>query len=257
MNTLTRRIIPCLDVSNGRVVKGERFTSLRDAGDPVECACRYEEDSADELVFLDISATPIGRRLQYDVVSAVRSELSIPLTAGGGIRTLEDAERLLASGADKIAINTAAVLRPELITEIAKRFGNQCAVLAIDARKVAPDKWMVLTNGGREETGIDVIEWCREGVSRGAGEILLTSWDRDGTGEGYDEALLKEASSAISVPLIASGGGKTVGHFARALECGADAVLAASIFHFKETTVRKIKESLLSRGVNVRMTEAC
>lgn len=248
---LARRVIPCLDVSHGRVVKGIRFQGLRDAGDPAERAALYEAQGADEIVILDVSATPEGRGHQLETVARVREVLSIPLTVGGGIRSEEDAWRLLEAGADKVSINTAAVERPTLLSEIAVRFGRQCCVLAIDA-VLRDGRFEVLVKGGREGTGKDAVAWAREGEARGAGEILLTSWDRDGTRSGYDLALTRAVASAVRIPVIASGGADTPEHLAEALEAGADAVLAASIFHDGDRTVAEVKRFLAARGVVVR-----
>ncbi|HET6470140.1 MAG TPA: imidazole glycerol phosphate synthase subunit HisF [Geminicoccaceae bacterium] len=248
---LASRIIPCLDVSHGRVVKGVRFQGLRDAGDPAERARLYEEQGADEIVILDVSATPEGRGHQHETVRRVRAGLSIPLTVGGGIRTEEDALRLLEAGADKVSVNTAAVSRPELLGEIAERFGRQCCVLAIDAA-ARDGRFEVLVKGGRDGTGIDAVEWAREGERRGAGEILLTSWDRDGTRAGYDLALTRAVAAAVRVPIIASGGADSAEHIREAFAAGADAVLAASIFHDGDTTVGDVKLHLMEHGVHVR-----
>ncbi|USN98786.1 MAG: imidazole glycerol phosphate synthase subunit HisF [Phycisphaeraceae bacterium] len=250
---LTRRIIPCLDVRDGRVVKGVRFQGLRDVGDPVEQASRYEEQGADELVILDVSATPEGRATAADTVAAVRELLSIPLTVGGGVRQVADAERLLAAGADKVGVNTAAVERPGILTELADRTGAQCVVLALDAaRREGDEGWEVVTRSGAHRTGLDAIAWARRAEQAGAGEILLTSWDRDGTGHGYDLELLAAISSAIRVPIIASGGASGVDHMREAFDAGADAVLAASIFHDGVMTVQQVKAMLAERGVEVR-----
>jgi cyclase len=249
---LTARIIPCLDVSHGRVVKGIRFQGLRDAGDPAERAALYERQGADEIVILDVSATPEERGNQVETVQRVRARLGIPLTVGGGIRTIDDARALLEAGADKVSINTAAVHRPELLSEIAERFGRQCTVLAIDAARREADGFEVLIKGGREGTGIDAIEWAREGIGRGAGEILLTSWDRDGTRAGYDLELTRAVAAAVRVPVIASGGAATPAHLKEAFDAGADAVLAASIFHDDVMTVGDIKRALAALGVHVR-----
>ena len=251
---LTSRIIPCLDVSAGRVVKGIRFLDLRDMGDPAEAARRYDEQGADELVFLDVSATPDGRETQREWVTAVAREVFVPLTVGGGVRSVEDARKLLLAGADKVAVNSAAVSRPELLTELADRFGRQCVVLSVDARRCAaePMRWEVCTHGGRQGTGLDVLEWVAQGVDKGAGEILLTSMDGDGTKDGYDLDLLREVTSRVSIPVIASGGAGHVGHLAEGLEAGAAAVLAASIFHLGELTVGEVKEELAQKGFSVR-----
>jgi imidazole glycerol-phosphate synthase subunit HisF len=250
---LTKRIIPCLDIRDGRVVKGVRFSGLRDAGDPVEQATRYERQGADELVILDVSATPAGRSTALEVVAAVRDVLAIPLTVGGGVRAIEDAERLLAAGADKVAVNTAAVERPDLLSAIARRTGSQCAVLAIDAARREPgDGWEVVTHSGTRRTGLDAIEWAERAEQLGVGEILLTSWDRDGTGDGYDIDLLRCMSRRVHVPIIASGGASQADHMVAAFTAGADAVLAASIFHDAVFTVGDIKSLLADQNVGVR-----
>lgn len=248
---LTRRIIPCLDVSHGRVVKGIRFQGLRDAGDPAERAWLYEAQGADEIVILDVSATPEGRGNQVETVRRVRARLGIPLTVGGGIRAADDAQALLEAGADKVSVNTAAVVRPELLAEIAVRFGRQCTVLAIDAAR-GPDGFEVLVKGGREGTGIDAVRWAQDGTRGDAGEVLLTSWDRDGTRSGYDLELTRAVAAAVRVPVIASGGAASVAHLKEAFDAGADAVLAASIFHDDETTVADVKRALAELGVPVR-----
>jgi imidazoleglycerol phosphate synthase cyclase subunit len=248
---LTARIIPCLDVSHGRVVKGVKFQGLRDAGDPAERAKAYEDQGADEIVILDVSATPEGRGHQLETVRRVREALSIPLTVGGGVRAEEDALALLEAGADKVSVNTAAVTRPELLSEIADRFGRQCCVLAIDAAQ-RDGRFEVLVKGGREGTGIDALEWARAGEARGAGEILLTSWDRDGTRSGYDLALTGAIAKAVYVPVIASGGADSPEHIREAFAAGADAVLAASIFHDGDLTVGDVKLYLQEHGVRVR-----
>lgn len=248
---LRRRLIPCLDVHDGRIVKGIQFQNLRDAGDPAEQAARYEAEGADEIVILDISASRAGRGTQLETVRRVRTAISIPLTAGGGVRSVADARKLLAAGADKVSVNTAAVERPALLTELAQAFGCQCVVLAIDARRSA-DGWDVLVRGGRDTALADAIAWAREGESRGAGEILLTSWDRDGTRTGHDVALLRSVSDAVRVPVIASGGVGTRDHVAAAFAAGADAVLAASVFHDGDDTVSGIKSDLAVRGIRVR-----
>jgi imidazole glycerol-phosphate synthase subunit HisF len=251
---LTKRIIPCLDVKDGRVVKGVQFVQLRDAGDPVELARFYDEQGADELVFLDISASHEGRKTMVEVVKAVASELAIPFTVGGGINSLDDMKRILRAGADKVSLNTAAVLNPSLITEGADFFGSQCIVVAIDA-KYDPElsSWRVYTHGGRKATEWEVIAWAREAVERGAGEILLTSMDSDGEKNGFDLSLTKAVSEAVSVPVIASGGAGNAEHFAEVFLKGkADAALAASIFHYKETSVSEVKDFLRKKGVHVR-----
>ena len=253
---LTKRIIPCLDVTQGRVVKGTSFTDLRDAGDPVELAAFYYQEGADELVFLDIGATPEGRDIMADVVGRVSAQVFIPLTVGGGLRSTEDMRAMLAAGADKTAINTAAVYDPQLIAEGARRFGSQCIVVAIDARRVegtAAPQWEVLTHGGRRPTGIDAVQWAKQAVALGAGEILLTSWDADGQRTGYDLELTQTISEAVAVPVIASGGAGNLEHLYQALVAGkADAVLAASIFHYRTHSIRQAKDYLAARGVPVR-----
>lgn len=251
---VTKRIIPCLDVKDGRVVKGIQFVQLRDAGDPVELARVYDEQGADELVFLDISASNEGRKTMVDVVKAVASEIAIPFTVGGGINSLEDMKRILRAGADKVSLNTAAVNHPELISEGAEFFGSQCIVVAIDAKwDEELGTWRVYTHGGKTAVDKDVITWAKEAVERGAGEILLTSMDRDGAKDGFDLALTKAVSEAVTVPVIASGGAGNAQHFADAFIDGkADAALAASIFHYKETSVREVKSFLKKKGVNVR-----
>ncbi len=249
------RVIPCLDVRDGRVVKGVRFQGLRDAGDPVEQAAAYAAQGADELVILDVSATPEGRATAAETVAAVRAVLPLPLTVGGGVRRVEDAARLLSAGADKVATNTAAVADPTLLTRLSNRFGAQCVVLALDAaRREHGDGWEVVVKSGKERTGIDAVAWAEEAARRGAGEILLTSWDRDGTGIGYDTELLEVVSEAVRVPVIASGGARTPAHLAAALRAGADAVLAASIFHDGVTTVDAVKTALRDeQGLEVRL----
>jgi len=252
--TLTKRIIPCLDVKDGRVVKGIQFVQLRDAGDPVELARFYDEQGADELVFLDISASVEGRKTMVEVVKAVASELAIPFTVGGGINALEDMKRILRAGADKVSLNTAAVMNPELIHEGSSYFGSQCIVVAIDA-KYDPEigTWRVYTHGGRTPTEKKVIEWAKEAAELGAGEILLTSMDSDGEKNGFDLALTKAVSEAVTIPVIASGGAGNSGHFAEAFLTGkADAALAASIFHYKETSVTEVKSYLREQGVSIR-----
>lgn len=250
---LAKRIIPCLDVDNGRVVKGVKFVDIRDAGDPVEIARRYDREGADEITFLDITATHHNRDTIVHVVEQVASEVFIPLTVGGGIRTLEDIRRMLNAGADKVAINSAAVFNPDFVREAAERFGSQCIVVAIDAKKVG-DSWEIFTHGGRKSTGINAIAWAEKMVSYGAGEILLTSMDRDGTREGFDLSLTRAISEAVSVPVIASGGVGCLDHLADGIiEGKADAVLAASIFHFAEYTIQQAKEHLATRGIEVRL----
>ncbi|WP_434149766.1 imidazole glycerol phosphate synthase subunit HisF [Methylocaldum gracile subsp. desertum] len=253
---LAKRIIPCLDVDNGRVVKGVRFVDIKDAGDPVEIARRYDRDGADELTFLDITASSDNRDTMVHVVEQVAGEVFIPLTVGGGIRTLEDIRRMLNAGADKVSINTAAVARPEFVREAAERFGSQCIVVALDAKQVSedPKRWEIFTHGGRKPTGLDAIEWARRMVAYGAGEILLTSMDRDGTKQGFDLELTRAISEAVSVPVIASGGVGNLQHLADGILQGkADAVLAASIFHFAEYTIRQAKEYLAAQGIEVRL----
>jgi len=248
---LTKRVIPCLDVADGRVVKGVKFQGLRDAGDPAERAWLYERQGADEIVILDVSATPEGRAHGLDVVAKVRASLAIPLTVGGGVRQLDDARAFLEAGADKVSVNTAAVAEPRLVAEIARRFGSQCAVVAIDAAW-RDGHFEVLIKGGREGTGRDAVAWAKEVAALGAGEVLLTSWDRDGTREGYDLPLTRAVAEASRLPVIASGGAANARHLAEAFAAGADAVLAASIFHDDETTVGAIKDELAAMGVRVR-----
>ncbi|MCL6615711.1 imidazole glycerol phosphate synthase subunit HisF [Anoxybacillus ayderensis] len=251
---ITKRIIPCLDVKDGRVVKGVQFVSLRDAGDPVELARVYDEQGADELVFLDISASHEGRKTMVDVVRRVAAQLAIPFTVGGGIRTLEDMKTILRAGADKVSVNTSALLRPELITEGAQFFGSQCIVVAIDAKyDPTMQSWRVYTHGGRRPTDWEVVDWAKEAVKRGAGEILLTSMDRDGGKDGFDLELTKRVSEAVPVPVIASGGAGCAQHFVDVFQMAqADAALAASIFHYKETSVQQVKQYVREKGVNVR-----
>lgn len=251
----TKRIIPCLDVDQGRVVKGVKFVGIRDAGDPAECARVYHQQGADELVFLDITASAEARPILLEVVRKTADEVFLPLTVGGGIRSVENARELLRAGADKVSLNTAAVQRPDLISEVAEAFGCQCVVLAIDARRRAGSSgWEVTTHGGRQSTTLDALAWAREGVKRGAGEILLTSMDADGTKAGYDLELTRTISSAVEVPVIASGGAGSPRHFAEVLgeKGGADAALAASLFHFGELTVPQVKEYLTEQGIPVR-----
>jgi cyclase len=250
--SLAKRVIPCLDVDAGRVVKGVRFRELRDAGDPVELAARYDGEGADELVFLDITATVEGRRATYDVISRTAEQVFIPLTVGGGVRTEDDAAALLRAGADKVSLNTAAVRDPSVVRRCADRFGTQCIVVAIDAKQTTPGRWEVFVDAGRTGTGIDAVTWAREATAEcGAGEVLLTSMDRDGTGEGYDLELLRAVAKAVTVPLIASGGAGTPAHFADGLRV-ADAVLAASRFHDGELTIDQVKEHLEHDGFTVR-----
>ncbi|OAI02314.1 imidazole glycerol phosphate synthase cyclase subunit [Methylomonas methanica] len=256
--SLAKRIIPCLDVDNGRVVKGVKFVDIRDAGDPVEIARRYDREGADEITFLDITATHDNRDTIVHVVEQVASEVFIPLTVGGGIRVLEDIRRMLNAGADKVGINSAAVFRPEFVKEAAEKFGSQCIVVAIDAKKVSPEgeenRWEIFTHGGRKPTGINAVEWAVRMKDYGAGEILLTSMDRDGTKSGFDLALTRAISEAVSIPVIASGGVGNLDHLADGIiEGKADAVLAASIFHFAEYTIEQAKKHMQSRGIEVRL----
>jgi cyclase len=251
---LARRIIPCLDVTAGRVVKGVNFVELRDAGDPVEIARRYDAQGADELTFLDITASSDDRDLILSVIEAVASEVFIPLTVGGGVRRVEDVRRLLNAGADKISINTAALQDPDLINATSNRYGSQCIVVAIDAREDAPGRWQVYTHGGRRGTGRDAVQWAIEAARRGAGEILLTSMDRDGTRSGFDLALTRAVAEAVPIPVIASGGVGTLEHLVEGVTLGAaDAVLAASIFHFGDHTVGEAKQLMAARGIPVRL----
>jgi len=249
------RVIPCLDVTDGRVVKGTNFVDLRDAGDPVELAARYDAEGADELVFLDITASSDGRETMVDMVSRTAEQVFIPFTVGGGIRAVEDARRMLRAGADKVSVNTSAVQNPELITAIAGEFGSQCVVCAIDAKRRPddPSRFEVYLHGGRTPTGLDVVEWAMRAASSGAGEILLTSMDRDGTKEGFDLELTRRVSDAVGVPVIASGGVGTLRHMVEGVTIGgADAVLAASIFHFREFTIAQTKAAMADAGVIVR-----
>jgi cyclase len=251
---LAKRVIPCLDVTAGRVVKGVNFVSLRDAGDPVEIAARYDAEGADELCFLDITASSDERDILLHVIEAVAAQVFIPLTVGGGVRKVEDVRRLLNAGADKVSINTAAVQDPALVTAASGKVGNQCIVVAIDAKKRPSGGWEVYTHGGRKPTGLDAVDWARRMTAAGAGEILLTSMDRDGTRDGFDLALTRAVADAVSVPVIASGGVGTLEHLAEGvLEGGADAVLAASVFHFGDFTVRAAKEHMRARGIEVRL----
>ena len=256
--TLATRVIPCLDVDAGRVVKGVNFLDLRDAGDPVEFAAAYDEQGADELTFLDVTASSSGRGTMIDVVKRTAEQIFIPLTVGGGVRTEEDVNQLLRAGADKVSVNTAAIARPELLGELSRRFGSQCIVLSVDVRTVpegseqTPSGWEVTTHGGRRGTGIDAVEWAGRGQELGVGEILLNSMDADGTKAGFDLAMVKAVREAVSIPVIASGGAGAVEHFAPAVHAGADAVLAASVFHFGEMTIGDVKDALAAEGITVR-----
>jgi len=252
---LAKRIIPCLDVHNGRVVKGVNFVNLRDAGDPVEIAAEYDKAGADELVFLDITASSDARGIVLDMVKRVAEQVFIPFTVGGGIRTVDDFRDILREGADKISVNSAAIKRPELISEAADKFGSQCVVLAVDAkRRINGEGWTVYLNGGRVDTGIDAVEWVYDAVKRGAGEILLTSMDCDGVKQGYDNLLNRAISDAVRVPVIASGGAGTMEHFYDALTVGgADAALAATLFHYKEMEINDLKKYLASKNIPVRL----
>ena len=251
---LAKRIIPCLDVTDGRVVKGVNFTELRDAGDPVEIARRYDEQGADELTFLDITATSDNRGLILDIIEAVASQVFIPLTVGGGVREVADVRRLLNAGADKISMNSSAVANPQLVFDASQKHGSQCIVVAIDAKQVAPGKWEVFTHGGRKATGLDVIEWAKKMEQLGAGEILLTSMDRDGTKSGFDLGLTRGVSDAISIPVIASGGVGGLQDLADGIKLGkADAVLAASIFHYGQHTVQEAKRFMAQQGIPMRL----
>jgi cyclase len=251
---LTKRIIPCLDVTAGRVVKGINFVGLRDAGDPVEIARRYDEQGADELTFLDITATSDGRDLLLPIIEAVAAQVFIPLTVGGGVRAVGDVRRLLNAGADKVSMNSSAVANPDLVSDAAAHYGSQCIVVAIDAKRVADNRWEVFTHGGRTATGLDVVAWASEVSSRGAGEILLTSMNQDGTQDGFDLALTAAVSKAVPVPVIASGGVGNLQHLVDGITKGrADAVLAASIFHYGTYTVRQAKEFMAAQGIAVRL----
>ena len=253
---LTKRVIPCMDVKDGRVVKGVNFVNLRDAGDPIELAQRYDEQKADEVIFLDITATSDNRATTIDLASRASEELHLPYTVGGGFRTVEDIRTMIAAGADKVSINSAAVKNPDLITESARRFGTQATIVAIDAKQRAdnPNKWEVYVAGGRTATGIDAVEWAVEAAKRGAGEILLTSMDRDGSRDGFDCALTRAIARAVDIPVIASGGVGKLEHFAEGIiEGEADAVLAASVFHYGELTIRQVKEYMRSQGIPVRL----
>jgi len=252
--TLAKRIIPCLDVTAGRVVKGINFTELRDAGDPVEIARRYDAQGADEITFLDITASSDERDLILPIIEAVASQVFIPLTVGGGVRVVEDVRRLLNAGADKVSMNTSAVSNPQLVADAAKKFGSQCIVVAVDAKQTAPDVWQVYTHGGRNATGLDVVEWVRKLEQLGAGEILLTSMNKDGTKSGFDLALTRAVSDAISIPVIASGGVGSLQDLVDGIQLGhADAVLAASIFHYGQHTVKEAKEYMAQRGIPMRL----
>jgi cyclase len=252
------RVIPCLDVDDGRVVKGVNFENLRDAGDPVELAAVYDAEGADELTFLDVTASSSGRATMLEVVRRTAEQVFIPLTVGGGVRSVEDVDTLLRAGADKVSVNTAAIARPELLGELSRHFGSQCIVLSVDARTVPGDAeptqsgWEVTTHGGRRGTGIDAVEWARRGAELGVGEILLNSMDADGTKAGFDLRMLRAVRSAVTVPVIASGGAGAVDHFAPAVEAGADAVLAASVFHFGELTIGQVKAAMAEKGIVVR-----
>jgi imidazole glycerol-phosphate synthase subunit HisF len=258
--TVAVRVIPCLDVDGGRVVKGVNFRDLRDAGDPVELAARYDFEGADELTFLDITASSGGRETTYDVVRRTAGQVFIPLTVGGGVRSCADVDALLRAGADKVSLNTAAVARPELLAEAARRFGSQCVVLSVDARRVpagsaatgVPSGFEVTTHGGRRGTGIDAVEWARSAAELGAGEVLLNSMDADGTTAGFDLELIRLVRAAVTVPVIASGGAGTLAHFAPAVDAGADAVLAASVFHFGTLRIGEVKDALRAAGHPVR-----
>lgn len=251
----TIRVIPCLDVNNGRVVKGVNFVNLKDAGDPVEIATAYDKAGADEVVFLDITASSDGRKTVVDMVREVAKKLFIPFTVGGGIRTTDDFKEILREGADKVAVNSAAIKRPELIKEAAEKFGSQCVVLAIDAkRRTGKEGWTIYLNGGRVDTGIDAVEWAKKGEELGAGEILLTSMDQDGTKAGFDIELTRAIADAVKIPVIASGGAGSLEHFSEAVTKGhADAVLAASLFHFKELEINEVKQHMRDNGIEVRL----
>ncbi|GAA1088463.1 imidazole glycerol phosphate synthase subunit HisF [Tsukamurella strandjordii] len=256
--TVAVRVIPCLDVDDGRVVKGVNFQNLRDAGDPVELAAAYDAQGADELTFLDVTASSSGRGTMLEVVRRTAEQVFIPLTVGGGVRSVDDVDTLLRAGADKVSVNTAAINRPELLRELSNRFGSQCIVLSVDARTVpdgdepTPSGWEVTTHGGRKGTGLDAIEWARRGEELGVGEILLNSMDADGTKAGFDLRMIAAARAAVRVPVIASGGAGAVEHFAPAVESGADAVLAASVFHFGDMTIGQVKDEMATHGLVVR-----
>lgn len=249
------RVIPCLDVKDGRVVKGTNFVSLRDMGDPVEQAARYNAAGADELAFLDITASHENRDTILDVVSRTAAKVFLPLTVGGGVRTIEDMRRLLKAGADKCSINSAAVADPDFVRAAAEKFGSQCVVVAVDVRRSGPGTWEVVTHGGRRPTGLDAVEWCKKVADLGAGELLVTSMDRDGTGAGFDLPLLKAVCDAVKVPVIASGGVGKLEHFVEGIQAGASAVLAASVFHSGQFTIRQVKEALRSAGIPVRLED--
>lgn len=250
---LSLRVIPCLDVKDGRVVKGVNFVALRDAGDPVEQAALYDAAGADELTFLDITASHENRDTLLDVVARTARRVFLPLTVGGGVRSVEDMRRLLLAGADKCSINSAVVARPELVAEAARKFGSQCVVVAIDAKRTGPARWEVFTHGGRRPTGLDAIAWCRRVAAHGAGEILLTSMDRDGTGEGFDLPLLGAVCAAVRVPVVASGGVGTLAHFVAGAQAGATGLLAASVFHFGTFRIAEVKAALAAAGLPVRL----
>lgn len=258
VHDVATRVIPCLDVDNGRVVKGVNFANLRDAGDPVELAAIYDAEGADELTFLDVTASSSGRSTMLDVVRRTAEQVFIPLTVGGGVRAVEDVDVLLRAGADKVSVNTAAIARPDLLAEMSRRFGSQCIVLSVDARTVpdgdppTPSGWEVTTHGGRRGTGIDAIEWAVRGAELGVGEILLNSMDADGTKAGFDLPMLRAVRAAVTVPVIASGGAGAVEHFPPAVVAGADAVLAATVFHFRELTIAQVKAAMAAEGIIVR-----
>ena len=252
---LKLRVIPCLDVKDGRVVKGVNFVGLRDAGDPVEQAAVYDAAGADELTFLDITASHENRDTIFDVVSRTAARVFLPLTVGGGVRSTDDMRKLLLAGADKCSMNSAAVARPELVREAAEKFGSQCVVVAVDARATGPGRWEVFTHGGRTGTGLDAVEWCRRAAETGAGEILLTSMDRDGTGSGFDTDLLRAVCGAVRVPVVASGGVGALEHFVAGAEAGATGLLAASVFHFGTFSVAEVKQTLARAGLPVRLNQ--
>ena len=250
--TLTTRVIPCLDVDNGRVVKGVNFQGLRDACEPVELAARYDREGADELTFLDVSASKDGRGTMLDVVRRTAEQVFIPLTVGGGVRSAEDVDALLRAGADKVSVNSSAVAGPELLRELSERFGSQCIVLSVDARRTVDGSFEVTTHGGTKSAGLDALEWAKRGEQLGVGEILLNSMDGDGTKQGFDLELIKAVRAEVSIPVIASGGAGQAAHFPPAVKAGADAVLAASIFHFGEVSIAEVKDAMASAGVEVR-----